>query len=143
MLVIVILILLVIFLCVAINAMSSSSKTHKLTQKQLAEEQRRTQERAEAKENEAVAGFEEEWRLLSRYDPDVRPQVERLEAYGPGAVNELKRVFSFSKDKKSLAAVADKIIEDIESGRANFEQQSSEVHEGEVERREDDRDQSK
>lgn len=136
MLVIIILILVIVFLCVAINAVKSSSKTNKLTQQQIVEEQRKTQERAQARERESSRGFDEEWDLLSRYDPDVRPQVERLEGYGPGAVEELKRVFAFNKDKKSLIAVADKIVEDIESGKAAFDPAGSEVHEGTLERTE-------
>lgn len=120
MLIIIALILLIVFLCFAISMMSSSTKANRLAYEKLRLE---SQEADQRRHGHLVAGdpeFEQKWEIMSRYEPEVRAQVERLEPNGPSAIEELKRVYRATGDKSRITDFADQIMADIESGKLNL-----------------------
>ncbi len=125
MLVLIALVLLIVFLCAAISMMSSSSKANKLAQEKLRREAEQQKEEKQAQQSAADREFEENWAVMTRYDNDVRSQVDRLEPHGDQAVNELKRAFRVTGDKTRLADITDRILEDIETGKLKFDSDDS------------------
>ena len=95
---------------------ASSSKANKLQQKLILDEKREKANEATASKEQKRSEFEDEWKILARYDKDVRAHVERLEPYGDAAVAELKQVYKRIRDKTQVKDIADQIIEDIENG---------------------------
>lgn len=118
MLMIIALVLLIVFLCVAISMMSSSSKTSKLTREKLKIENEQRYRDQHQKQTSSDREFNENWEVMARFDSNVREQIERLESYGAGALDELKRAYKVTRDKDRIPDITSQIITDIESGKS-------------------------
>jgi len=120
MLIIIALILLIVFLCFAISMMSSSTKANRLAHEKLRLESQEADQRRRGHLGAVDAEFEQKWEIMSRYEPEVRAQVERLEPHGLSAIEELKRVYRATGDKSRITDFADQIMADIESGKLDL-----------------------
>jgi len=76
----------------------------------LTDEEQRKQDRGTSLKPDSEM---EEWDILAKYDPSTRSAVQKLDQYGPEALNELKRAYTVVKNKDQMPAIADEIINDI------------------------------
>lgn len=120
---IVIAVLIVVALCMAIAFMHSATQVNK---NKLKENESQNPNPGKGTAPVFDEAFEEKWRALSRYDDAVRAPIEKVKGLGPGAVNELKRAFYALEDKQALDEVADRIIQDVESGALDLDEMETE-----------------
>jgi len=76
----------------------------------LTDEEQRKRRRGASLKKDLEMG---EWEILVKYDPSTRAAVQKLDQYGPEALNKLKRAYAVVKNKDQLLAIADEIIDDI------------------------------
>ena len=72
----------------------------------LTDEEQRKRRRGASLKKDLEMG---EWEILVKYDPSTRAAVQKLDQYGPEALNKLKRAYAVVKNKDQLLAIADEI----------------------------------
>lgn len=80
-------------------------------------------------EPDKKSDLDKKWNLLIKYDSDARAAVQKLQKYGPEAVDKLKEVYNIIGNKTQFFFIADQIAADYRKDAATHTANEAPPHE--------------